>query len=77
MGVFTKLKNIFYDEMPLQDDISTDDELDKVNKIVDKKPKERIVEEKPKIETCRTPNSKSMYCLNTLHYLYCLSFWNF
>ena len=50
MGVFAKLKNIFYDEMPLEDDITNDDELDKVNRIVEKKPKERVIEEKPKVE---------------------------
>ena len=37
MGVFAKLKNIFYDEMPLEDETTTDEELSKVNKIVEKK----------------------------------------
>ena len=47
MGVFNKLKSIFYDEITVDDEEETE-EISKVNKIV--KPKERVVEEKPKIE---------------------------
>ena len=50
MGVFSKLKGIFYDEIVEEDDVvDTDEELKKVNKIVKKEPKERV-EEKPKVE---------------------------
>ena len=50
MGVFAKLKNIFYDEMPLEDDSTNEEELDRVSRIVERKPKENVVEEKPKVE---------------------------
>ena len=46
MGVFSKLKGIFYDEVEVEDDDTN--ELEKVNKIVKKEPK--IVNEIPKIE---------------------------
>ena len=48
MGVFSKLKGIFYDEV----EVESDDELKKIDKSVKKeKTKEKIeVEEKPKIE---------------------------
>ena len=50
MGVFSKLKGIFYDEVVEDDDtIETEEEIKKVNKIIKKEPKE-IVEEKPKVE---------------------------
>ena len=44
MGVFSKLKGIFYDEVEVEDDDK--DELEKVSKIVKKEPKAEI----PKIE---------------------------
>ena len=48
MGVFNKLKSIFYDEITVDDDEEEKEELSKVNKIV--KPKDRVLEDKPKIE---------------------------
>ncbi len=60
MGVFAKLKNIFYDEMPLEDETTTDEELSKVNKIVEKKPREREIEEKPKIEEIKYEKYKTI-----------------
>ncbi len=46
MGVFSKLKGIFYDEVEVEEDDTK--ELEKVNKIVKKEPK--VVSEIPKIE---------------------------
>ena len=52
MGVFNKLKSIFYDEVVVDedDDLKSEEELNKVKKIVKKEPKLDIEEEKPKIE---------------------------
>ena len=60
MGVFTKLKNIFYDEMPIEDETTNDEELSKVSKIVERKPKEREIEEKPKIEEIKYEKYKTV-----------------
>ena len=49
MGVFSKLKGIFYDEVVVDDD-EDEVELNKVNKVVKKEPIKEVVEEKPKIE---------------------------
>ena len=49
MGVFSKLKGIFYDEVVVDDD-EDEEELNKVNKVVKKEPIKEVVEEKPKIE---------------------------
>ena len=46
MGVFTKLKGIFYDEVEVDDDT----ELEKIDKSVSKESKKVVEEEKPKIE---------------------------
>ncbi len=49
MGVFSKLKGIFYDEVVVDDD-EEEVELNKVNKVIKKEPIKEVVEEKPKIE---------------------------
>ena len=51
MGVFNKLKGIFYDEVEEDDDsLNTDEEIGKVNRLNKREPKKEVVEEKPKVE---------------------------
>ena len=52
MGILSKLKGVFYDEVVVDEDEKDNnkEELSKVNKIVRRETKEREIEEKPKIE---------------------------
>ena len=51
MGVLSKLKGIFYDEVVVdEDDDEEEVELNKVNKFVKSEPVKPVIEEKPKIE---------------------------